>query len=186
MGFMMELKYPIVLEDHLDAHQASLEYNFSRPWVRWGLLRGLPTFLIVSSLYFFLSDYSYLSDLDLVVLQIFSYLNLLVGVLLPFLMRPKVIASSFCNRRERDRAWQNTPSMREARTVIATENGLTIKGETWETFWKWKACHCFFETEQGFLLCFFSRETKFFPKRIFNSEAQIDEFRELLKKTDRS
>jgi hypothetical protein len=178
---MMELKYPIVLEDHLDAHQASLEYNFSRPWVRWGLLRILPIFLIVSSLYFFLSDYSYLSDLDLVVLQVFSYLNLLGGVLLPFLLRPKVIASSPFRRRERDRAWQNTPIMREARTITATENGLTIKGETWETFWKWNACHYFFETEQGFLIRFFSGESRFFPKRIFNSEAQIYEFRQLLK-----
>lgn len=46
----MNLEYKITFQDDLDAEETSREYSFSRPWVRWGVIRGVAIFLVVDGL----------------------------------------------------------------------------------------------------------------------------------------
>ena len=46
----MNLEDKITFQDELDADETRNEYSFSRPWVRWGGVRGFAIFLCLSSL----------------------------------------------------------------------------------------------------------------------------------------
>jgi hypothetical protein len=65
--------------------------------------------------------------------------------------------------------------------VEITQENLNIKGESFECTLKWKVYIKFMETPKSFMLYQSKNMFNLIPKRAFDSDEQIEEFRELLR-----
>ncbi|MBW4644831.1 MAG: YcxB family protein [Goleter apudmare HA4340-LM2] len=80
-----------------------------------------------------------------------------------------------------NRAWKNQPGVKTAINVETTEEGLQIKTDLSESKLNWSLYTHWQETPNLFMLYQSLNIFNLFPKRAFSSEAEMNEFRELLK-----
>lgn len=102
----------------------------------------------------------------------------LIGIVFPNVMNPKSITR--INQKRIEGSWQQKSTGAEIRSFTVTKSGLALKGEFFDTNWTWQSCTRFFENEHGFLIKFFTGESRFIPKRVFKNQEQVDEFRVLI------
>lgn len=79
-----------------------------------------------------------------------------------------------------NRAWKSQPGVKSAIIVETTTEGLEITTESSESKLKWSLYTHWKETPNLFMIYQSNNCFNLFPKRAFNSEADINELRELL------
>ena len=163
----MQIEYRLTLKDYQEANQT--HYESLRFW-------------------YFLN---WIFSILLILLGILSILLLSqkIGVLVSFLLGcfwlfMGVFVNPYLNLYQRyfvSRTWKSYQALKEAMNVDITQEGLNIKGESFECTSKWKIYTKFMETPKLFMLYQSKNLFNLIPKRAFNSDEEIEEFRELLR-----
>jgi len=155
----MNLEYRLTFNDFLEANQAHLKshgFLYLFLWVVSGLMVvvGLASLLI--------------GDIW----------NFCFSVILGICINPSFyLLQRYCLAR----TWKSQRCIREPVTLEVTEEGLTLSSPYFQSNLKWQIYTGFLETKNLFMVYQSERLFNLFPKRAFNSDEQINEFRELLR-----
>jgi hypothetical protein len=192
MNREIELEYQVTLEDYLDGNQAITKEIFDNSW----LLRTLPFFLVffglfciflgfiwfnqssVNTLVLNLAEIDQTSETDAMLEVVGGILCLMLAPIFYLLRQTKSIVNS--KSKGWQKFWEQNSVMGEARTLKANELSLTLESQTLNITFEWSALTKVLEGELVLVLCLFTGETKMLPKRMFTSEVQMNEFRQLL------
>jgi hypothetical protein len=198
----IELEYQVTLEDYLDGNKAIIQYNHQKKWISWLTIEVFAIVTIACGIfYIFLgilelkslgipwlnhllldwleinSSYNF-STTDRIFFILFGCFWLVSGVFLGLMARPNF--SSKLHSIGWKKSWQKYPIQGEARKLKVSELGLNLESQTLNINCQWSSLTRILEGDLVFVLFLFTGETKMLPKRMFTSEAQIEEFRELL------
>jgi len=136
--------------------------NAARSFWKLSLMGGVLLIMVTLYLYFKLAEGETNS--------LISYLTpMLMGVL--FISLPLLQAWL---------AWRSNPSLKDAISCWADEEGFRLQMTNSDTTIKWPALIKFRETRNLFLVCPSKQICCLIPKRAFTDESQVKEFRELL------
>lgn len=178
---MINIDYTITFQDDLDANETSNEYSFNRPWVKWGIFRGLSLIMFLDGLYLVVLGIIESSDPESNLTIGLGLFCIVVGIIFPLLMRPK-IAQYFWARRYLKIQSKKQFSQEKIRNIYISETELIFKTEYSETAWTWKAVAKFFEGNKGFIIWFYSGHTKYIPKKIWSDIEGVKQFTNILEK----
>jgi hypothetical protein len=198
----IELEYQVKLEDYLDGNQAIIQYNHRKKWISWLTIEVFAVVTIAFGIFYvFLGilelnslsiswlnhllldwleiDRSYnFSTIDRITIIFLGCFCSMLGIFLGLMARPKFNSKLYSIGWKK--FWQKYPIQGEARKLKVSEFNLTIKSQTLNINCQWSSLTRFIEGELVFVLFWFTGETKILPKRMFTSETQLNEFRELL------
>jgi hypothetical protein len=164
----MQLEYRLSLKDYQEANQA--HYKAMRFWyfLNWGLSLFLILLALVYIVIRFRLESGFVWDLIEACFLLFLGIFLNPDLNLPF--QRYFIALS----------WKNHPSLRETMNLEFTQEWMNLKGESFESKLRWKIFVKFLETKNLFLLYHSKIVFNMIPKRAFNSDEEIQQFREML------
>jgi YcxB-like protein len=198
---MIQLDYQLTLSEYIDGSQAVYKANLTKPWVLWGLLRGLPVLTLLSALFFlwtgiFALNYTsdteinnsllvlmgveQLSRNDAITFVVLGCISLLASISLPIVLRPNFIIQA--QRKRYEQIWQKNPLMGEYRTLTVTEIGLDLKSESLQINSEWSTLTRVVESQMVFVFYWFTGEAKMISKQYFPNEEELNQFRELIRR----
>ena len=162
----MPLEYRLSLKDYQEANQA--HYKSQRFW--YFLIWGLSLLMILLGIVYTFASFITLGFIGSLIKGTFS---LFIGIF--FCPYFNLFQGYFITR-----AWRSQPSLREAMNLNITQEGLDCKAETYESKVQWQIFVKFLETKNVFMLYQAEALFNIIPKRAFNSDEEIEEFREIL------
>jgi hypothetical protein len=180
---MFSLQYEITNEDYLDADMAW----YSRPWFKWIIIRGLPAFLIVSSItltLFFDKAFGEETEFNKLYFRFLLGAAFFISIIFFTVMKPNALAKNL-EKRVNKSIDQDLTLVGRRQTLI-DELGILVSKEkqTIKIQVLWNDICNIQETDNLFIFCFLdykrTKQRTFIPKRAFESNNQLADFRNAL------
>lgn len=172
----MQIEYRLSLKDYQEANRTYLKLKRSSYFSFWfAILVGL-FFLIISLPFLLFNTFTMPRDNWLLICFLFSIYALSLPIIFfnPYFSNP--ITTYFINR-----VWKGLPNLHHPIRVEVNEEILKFKTINSESITQWQLYTKAVETKNLFML--YRAKTVFYmiPKRAFDSDEPVDEFRELLR-----
>ena len=161
----MELEYRLSLQDYQEANQAHLKLQ------RW--LYFLFWIFIVLGFWVLIISFFLGKTIGIDILGAAAFFSLAINYFNPYF-------SSTLKKYQFSRSWKWLSNLHHPITIDVNEESLKITGINFENRMQWQLYIQAIETKNLFMLYQTKRIFNIIPKRTFNSNKQIEEFRELL------
>ena len=162
------LSFPMTFWSHFHVHRA-LQHRLWSTWVGYAFFAGVPTYAFIMA-FVHHWDLSRRGTFGLPGWAAFVASYMFIFAFLPLLQMIQLWAASRRNR-----------TLFGMQHVALTAEGVSSRGESFNTTLGWDAIHKAVETRRYFFLFFSARGAGFIPKEYIRSESEMTQLRSVLR-----